>query len=212
MQKKKKSLDSLINAVVALYLNLLRLDLGNIGKREVGIVYNIIKATFSEKDIPPTHQIKKLIDNPYPLQQAVEIIKNYLAYPDKIKLLMNLLLIAYMDKEFSSAERNDILEIVEMLEIDIQIYGQINDLIEKKRNHIDVKLQYFVQYLDQTIFSNFLLFGNNPKSDIFLRDKKPYSLFILIIEDFILVGTFGEDLFKIGKTNMVKNRLYKLGK
>ncbi len=91
MQKKKKNLDTLINAVVALYLNLLRLDMENIGKREVDIVYNIIKATFSEKDIPPTHQIKKLIDNPCPLQQATEIIKSYLTYPDKVKLLMNLL-------------------------------------------------------------------------------------------------------------------------
>jgi hypothetical protein len=38
MQKKKKNLDTLINAVVALYLNLLRLDMENIGKREVDIV------------------------------------------------------------------------------------------------------------------------------------------------------------------------------
>ncbi|MDN5353906.1 MAG: hypothetical protein PWQ09_662 [Candidatus Cloacimonadota bacterium] len=212
MQKKKKNLDTLINAVVALYLNLLRLDMENIGKREVDIVYNIIKATFSEKDIPPTHQIKKLIDNPCPLQQATEIIKSYLTYPDKVKLLMNLLLIAYMDEEFSSAERNDILEIVEMLEIDIQLYHQINDLIEKKSNHIDIKLSYFLQYLSDTIFSNFLLFGSNARSDIFLRSNKSYSLFILIIEDFILAGTYVDKSFKIGKTEMVINRLYKLEK
>ncbi|MDY6914738.1 MAG: ATP-binding cassette domain-containing protein [Candidatus Cloacimonadota bacterium] len=212
MHKKKKNLDSLINAVVALYLNLLRLDLRNIGKREVGIVYNIIKGTFSEKDIPPTQQIKKLIDNPFPLQKAVEVIKNYLTYPDKIKLLINLLLIAYMDDKFSTAERNDILEIVEMLEIDINIYTQIYELLEKKSNHIDIKLQYFTDYLEQTLFFNFLLIGNNTNCDIFFRHKIPYGLIILIIEDFVLVGSFQDSLLSIDKKELKKDRLYKLGK
>ncbi|HCX74010.1 MAG TPA: hypothetical protein DHM37_09860, partial [Candidatus Cloacimonas sp.] len=104
------------------------------------------------------------------------------------------------------------MEIVEMLEIDIQLYHQINDLIEKKSNHIDIKLSYFLQYLSDTIFSNFLLFGSNARSDIFLRSNKSYSLFILIIEDFILAGTYVDKSFKIGKTEMVINRLYKLEK
>ena len=50
---KKNNIDELINAVIALYLRLLQIDSQDIGKREVNILYNIIKSAFKEKEIPP---------------------------------------------------------------------------------------------------------------------------------------------------------------
>ena len=72
---KKSNIDELINAVIALYLRLLQIDSQDIGKREVNILYNIIKSAFKEKEIPPIQQIQKLIENPYSLEQGVKSIK-----------------------------------------------------------------------------------------------------------------------------------------
>ncbi|MCK4338624.1 MAG: hypothetical protein KAW87_01355, partial [Candidatus Cloacimonetes bacterium] len=140
MRKERKiDKENIINAVVALYLNLIRFNTQKITKREVEIVYNIIKSTFSEEDIH-LHQIQKLIENPYPLKQAVNVIKSHLFLSDKLTLLMNLLVIAHINEDFSVVDRLDILEVVEMLQIDIHQYSQIIELIEGQSKYLDIRL------------------------------------------------------------------------
>jgi len=212
-KEARKDIDNIINAVVALYLNLIRFNTQKIGKREVNIVYNIIKSTFSEKEIR-LQQIQKLIENPYPLKQAVNIIKNYLYYPDKIKLLMNLLVIAHINESFSVVDRLDILEVVEMLQVDINLYDQLVEIIEGESKFLDISLQEFSEHLGQSMFTNFLVFGEKQSCDVKFKEKisTDYILIILIIEDVILIGSFIDKRYRIGSYVLDTDRLYKLSK
>ena len=209
---KKNNIDELINAVIALYLRLLQIDSQDIGKREVNILYNIIKSAFKEKEIPPIQQIQKLIENPYSLEQGVKIIKNHLFYPDQIKLLMNLLVIAHLDNEFSIPERIDILDVVERLEIDNKEYFHIIELIENKSKFIDVQLDKFAIHLKDTRFANFLIFGENVDSDLKIKENEllDFSFIIIFIENIVLIGSFVENKYRIGSELLQPNRLYKL--
>lgn len=214
MRKERKiDKENIINAVVALYLNLIRFNTQKITKHEVEIVYNIIKSTFSEEDIH-LHQIQKLIENPYPLKQAVSVIKSHLFLSDKLTLLMNLLVIANINEDFSVVDRLDILEVVEMLQIDIHQYSQIIELIEGQSKYFDMKLEEFVENLSQTMFTNFLVFGESPDCDLrFKQDiSTDYNLIIFIIEELILIGSFVNQKHRIGSYILEPDKLYKLEK
>ncbi len=213
MAKKSpvKHVEDIINAVVALYLNLVRFDRNDISKEYIEKIYNIIKSTFDQEDIH-IHQIQRLIENPLPLKQAVNIIKNDLRFPDKIKLLINLLLIAHINEDFTVMDRLDILEVVEQLEVDIQLYSQIIDLLEEERNNFEISLKEFLIDYDKNRFTNFLLLGEDPNCDILLsaQEHAPYRLIILIIEELVLVGTFENDTYRLGSTFLKTDTLYKL--
>ena len=213
MAKKSpvKHVEDIINAVVALYLNLVRFDRNDISKEYIEKIYNIIKSTFDQEDIH-IHQIQRLIENPLPLKQAVNIIKNDLRFPDKIKLLINLLLIAHINEDFTVMDRLDILEVVEQLEVDIQLYSQIIDLLEEERNNFEISLKEFLVDYGKNRFTNFLLLGEDPNCDILLTAQKhdPYRLIILIIEELVLVGTFENDTYRLGSNFLTSDTLYKL--
>lgn len=206
-----KHVEDIINAVVALYLNLVRFDRNDISKEYIEKIYNIIKSTFDQEDIH-IHQIQRLIENPLPLKQAVNIIKNDLRFPDKIKLLVNLLLIAHVNEDFTVMDRLDILEVVEQLEVDIKLYSQIIDLLEEERDNFEISLKEFLVDYDKNRFTNFLLLGEDPNCDILLATKKhaPYRLIILIIEELVLVGTFENDTYRLGSNFLKTDTLYKL--
>jgi len=208
-----KNIDDIINAVVALYLTLIRFNKKELSKNDIEKIYNIIKTTFRQEEIH-IHHIQRLIENPLPLKQAINIIKNDLRFPDKITLLMNLLLIAHINDDFSVMDRLDILEVVELLEIDIHIYSQIIDLIEEENDSIEISLQGFLLNIEKNLFMNFLLLGESPHCDILLKDGShtPYKIIVLIIEDLVLVGSYVDGLYRIGSQALKKNVLMKLQK
>jgi ABC-type multidrug transport system ATPase subunit len=213
MRKDKKvELDNLINSVISLYLNLIRLSAAEITKREIDIVDNIIQSTFEKEVGLP--QIQKLIENPYPLEQSVKIIQNELLYSDKIKLLMNLLVIAHMDNDFSVLERHDMLEIVELLQVDIRLYDQMVDLIDGSASSMEIPLKFFAGSSKSVYFYNYLLFGEESHCDVMFRtpQKHPFILLALIIEDFVFLGSFLSDFFQINDEIIATNRLYKFNK
>ena len=215
MMKKAhiKNIDDIINAVVALYLTLIRFNKKELSKNDIEKIYSIIKTTFRQEEIH-IHHIQRLIENPIPLKQAISIIKNDLRFPDKITLLMNLLLIAHISDDFSVMDRLDILEVVELLEIDIRLYSQIIDVIEEEKDFIELSLQEFLLNIDKNLFMNFLLLGESSDCDILLKDENhtPYKIIILIIEDLILVGSYVDDMYRIGSQALKKNVLFKLQK
>lgn len=208
-----KNIDDIINAVVALYLTLIRFNKKELSKNDIEKIYNIIKTTFRQEEIH-IHHIQRLIENPLPLKQAISIIKNDLHFPDKITLLMNLLLIAHINDDFSVMDRLDILEVVEMLEIDIRLYSQIIDLIEEEKDFIELSLQEFLLNIDDNLFMNSLLLGESSNCDILLKDDShtPYKIMVLIIEDLVLVGSYVDDMYRIGSQALKKNVLMKLQK
>ena len=207
---KKREIDTLINAVISLYLKLIHLSTVEITKREITIIDNIIQSTF-EKEVE-LQQIQKLIEHPYPIEQAITIIKTNLNFPDKIKLLLNLLVIAHMDNDFSVFERQDILEIVELLQVDIRLYDQMIEIIEGNTKYLDIPLSKFTKQINQIHFCNYLLFGDEENCDIKFRLDKHnhFALLILIIEGFVFVGCFHSEQFKLNRTVMTPNRLYKI--
>lgn len=208
-----KNIDDIINAVIALYLTLIRFNKKELSKNDIEKIYNIIKTTFRQEEIH-IHHIERLIENPLPLKQAINIIKNDLRFPDKITLLMNLLLIAHISDDFSVMDRLDILEVVELLEIDIRLYSQIIEVIEEEKDFIEISLQEFLLNIEKNLFMNFLLLGESTDCDILLRDENhtPYKIIILIIEDLILVGSYVDDMYRIGSQSLKKNVLFKLKK
>ena len=208
-----KNIDDIINAVVALYLTLIRFNKKDLSKNDVEKIYRIIKTTFRQEEIH-IHHIQLLIENPLPLKQAISIIKNDLRFPDKITLLINLLLIAHINDDFSVMDRLDILEVVELLEVDIRLYSQIIDVIEGENDAIEINLQDFLVNIDQNLFMNSLILGESHHCDILLRDENhtPYKLIILTIEDLILVGTYVDDMYRIGSQSLKRNTLFKLHK
>lgn len=208
-----KNIDDIIYAVVALYLTLIRFNKKELSKNDIEKIYNIIKTTFRQEEIH-IHHIQRLIENPLPLKQAINIIKNDLRFPDKITLLMNLLLIAHINDDFSVMDRLDILEVVELLEIDIRTYSQIIDLIEEENDSIEISLQEFLLNIDKNLFMNFLLLGESPHCDILLKDDNhtPYKIIVLIIENLVLVGSYIDGLYRIGSQALNKNVLMKLQK
>jgi ABC-type multidrug transport system ATPase subunit len=214
MIKKDKitELDTLINAVISLYLNLIRLSATEITKREIEIIDNIIQSTFKKEVALP--QIQKLIENPYPLEQSASIIQHHLLFMDKVKLLMNLLVIAHMDNDFSILERHDMLEIVELLQIDIRLYDQMVDLISGSANSMEVPLKMFTENSKTIHFYNYLLFGEQERCDVMFRTEKkhPYVFIVLIIEDFIFCGSFFPQYFTLNREILETNRLYKFDK
>jgi ABC-type multidrug transport system ATPase subunit len=214
MMKKDKhvELDSLINAVISLYLNLIRLSTAEITKREIDIIDNIIQSTF-KKEVA-LQQIQKLIENPYPIEQSASIIQQELLFMDKVKLMMNLLVIAFMDNDFSILERHDMLEIVELLQIDIRLYDQMIGLISGASNYLEIPLKKFTESSKTIHFYNYLLFGEQERCDVMFRAKKksPYALIVLIIEDFIFIGSFLQNYFTLNREVLESNRLYRFDK
>ncbi|MEA1972764.1 MAG: hypothetical protein U9N34_05665, partial [Candidatus Cloacimonadota bacterium] len=162
-----KETDILISAIISLYLKLVKYNV--ISKRDINILYEIFQSTFQEK-ITIQH-IQKAIQNPYFLKQSANIINKRLSYPDKIKLLINLLLIAHINKDFSVLARLDILEVAEILQIDVRLYSRIIDVIEGKNRFLDIDLKQFTGNINQSIFQNFLIFGGCEDCDIQFGDK-----------------------------------------
>jgi ABC-type multidrug transport system ATPase subunit len=211
-KEKKNEINNLINAVISLYLNLIRLSTAEITKREIDIIDNIIQSTF-EKEVG-LEQIQKLIENPSSIEKSVKIIQNELLFSDKIKLLMNLLVIAHMDNDFSILERHDILEIVELLAIDIRIYDQMVDLIAGITNSMEIPLKKFIEGTKTVHFCNYLLFGDQERCDVMFRteNKHSYVLLALIIEDFVFLGSFIPNYFLLNQEVLETNKLYHIGK
>lgn len=130
-------------------------------------------------------KIKKIIENPLPLRESAYLLKKYLNESEKINLLIALFSIAYQDNSFFLITSNlQIIQFVDLMQIDIDIYEQLLDIIEKKSNKIVLKNSSFLTNRS-SLFKNIISFGNNENDDIFFKSTKNMRTCFLINSSFL---------------------------
>lgn len=193
------------NAVVSIYIHLARIQ--HLTENEIGIIHNMLKSIFG-KEIEQQN-ILKYIENLHSIRQATNILKRYLQFTDKIKLLLNLLSITYFNKQYFRVLGSlEIIKIIDLLYIDINIYDRILDLFENKTDHLNLSVKEFLNRKENAVFSNIMIWGEDEESDVLFRDKTGSRIIFLIFEKMFFVGFLNCSHLILDEENIKENKFY----
>ncbi len=180
----------------------------NINEKNIALLDEILESMIGHKI--SVIKAKKIFENQLPLRESAFVLKKYLSESEKINLLIALFSIAYhKDSNFVITSSLQIIRFVDLMQIDIDIYEQLLDIIEKKSTVIILKKELFLKD-KSNIFKNVISFGNSVDDDIFFKLPEGLKISFLINSNFT---------FKIHKKNSGRQVLtliedgkkYKLG-
>ncbi len=199
---KKSELNLIRNAVVSLYIHLARLE--KITASDQTLLDSLLQSIFGEFE---EHNIIEYTRTLYSFQQATKIIKRYLKFFDKLLLLINLLSITYAHKKnFKILSSLEIIKLVDHLYIDVNIYDQILDVLEKKADHFFLP-ERKLSGKTNNLFHNILIIGNEESDDIFFRNKNA-KIFFFVFEKLIFVGFQNFPNIQLDNKKLEKDKVY----
>ena len=180
----KKENELIRKAVISVYVHLARIR--HLTKTDIGMINNMLKSVFQTGSTQTL--TGSTAENLLSIRQATNILKMYLNFADKIRLLINLLSIAYsQQKDFRILCSLEIIKIVDLLYIDINTYDNIVDVLEKKKNILNLPIAEFIDKKSDRIFTDIMHWSAFECDDVFFRDKPDSKLIFMMFHNMILV-------------------------
>ena len=127
--------DSLLTAVVSLYLYMARMT--KLKGGEINFIDLLLRSMFGN-DIP-LYKIEQARAQAMPLREAANLLNQHLGTADRIKIILNLISLAYHDRiKIHVLGSLEIVELTDLLRLDVSSLDGIYDLFENHQESIDL--------------------------------------------------------------------------
>ncbi len=188
-QSGGEHLDILLKAVVSVYFYMAKI--GRMSGAEVNFIDRLLRTMFGNEI--PLYQIEQARRQIMPLREAANFLNSHFHEADKLLLILNLVTLAYHDREKVQVLGNvEIVELVDLLQLDVNILDSIYDLFESDIQTVKLPWQAFLNRQNRHL-KNSLLWGCQDADFIFHGNCDNPVIFILI-EELTLVCVTCSDL------------------
>ncbi len=199
-----------IEMVASLYIILLRSGL-KINANEVDILYTLLENLFKFESISWESYIREINQDNLSLNKILSYLNKHLITLDKLRVLLSLIVLANSDSAFSASEVTKILELAKKMNVETEGFMAIIDAIEHNRtNPASIKGFKYFNHTHRSIFRDYIIIGRSLDSDV--RFKNPlvsdHELLVLLIDEFVFVGTNKNCVTQINGVGLLNNRLY----
>ncbi len=207
--ERKKIIDN----VTRLYVSLLKSD-NEITENEISVLYSLLTNIFRKESISWEVYIRQIIDSEINQNkqkqdnqsrksssssilticdtEVISFLNEKLTVLDKIRILLSLIIMSYSDNDYTIQEITLIIELARKLDLETDSFMEIINAIEYKSTEaVSIKGFRHLNTIDNSIFSDFLLFGRGEECQIQFKDRSLNHIeFILfMIDKFIFIGT-----------------------
>jgi len=199
--KNDESRENLLSSVVALYLYMSR-SAGHRGK-EIAFIDHLLRSMFGSEI--PLYEIEQARLSELSLREAANILARMLNSADRIKLILNLISLAYHERsQVHVLGSIEIVALADLLRLDVNLLDPIYDLFEGSAESIAVPLE-LSEDASGSIRNSMLWAANG---DLMSSELE---LHFLMIENLVLVKNLGQSALQIADadvTRLVEGELY----
>lgn len=212
--ERKKIIDN----VTRLYVSILKSD-NEISAYEINILYSLLINIFRRESISWEVYIRKIIEDEIDVDSVISYLNANLIGLDKVRILLSLIIMSFSDNDFSISEITSILDLARKLDLETDGFMDMITSIEYKSTEpVSIKGFRYINHVEDSIFSDHLIFGRNETCNIQFGDKKVYptEFLMFMIDQYIFVGTnnrisalvngkqfFANELYIIPKTSVI---------
>ena len=200
----------IIDMIARFYIILLKSDV-EINPFEINMFYSLLESLFSDENISWEEQISQLSGTELDMDEVTTYLNRNLITLDKIRLLMSLIILANADKDFTVAEITKILDIARKLNVETENFMELMEAIEKdSRELVSIGGFRYIGHTSRAIFRDYLLFGTGENCHLRFQDRKiaVNELLLMVIDDFIFLGTSNNTTSYLNGKLLLPNRLY----
>ncbi len=204
--ERKKIIDN----VTRLYVSILKSD-NEISPYEINILYSLLINIFRRESISWEVYIRKIIESEIDTDAVLSYLNENLTGLDKVRILLSLIVMSFSDNDFSISEITQILDLARKLDLETDGFMDMINAIEyKAQDPVSIKGFRYINLVEESIFSDHLLFGRNDSNHIQFQSKSVYptEFLMFMIDQYIFIGTNNHVSAEVNKKAMFANELY----
>ncbi|MCK9584621.1 MAG: ATP-binding cassette domain-containing protein [Candidatus Cloacimonetes bacterium] len=180
--------EQLLCSVVSLYLYMSRSARHR--DKEIAFIDHLLHSMFGSEI--PLYEIEQARLSELSVREAANILSRLLQAQDRIKLILNLICLAYHQRsQIQVLGSVEIVELADLLRLDVNILDLIYDLFEGKADSVLLPIELSQDYHGS--IKNSMLWAPH-EADI---KTEAETLHFLMIEDLVLVRNLGSGVFQI---------------
>ncbi|HNQ43818.1 MAG TPA: hypothetical protein PKI59_05285, partial [Candidatus Cloacimonadota bacterium] len=189
----ESKLKNTIDMVTKLFVYLLKAD-SQVSLNEINILYALLINLFSQLDVSWEAYVKQIIESSYDIEEVLVYLDKHLSVLDKTRVIQALIVMAKSDTEFAISDFTEIIELCNKINITADIFIPFMDYMESEiKDHVTIPCQHHVTHIRHSIFTDYVIFGNDVHADIRFRSEslQPYECALYAIENyyFLTSGT-----------------------
>ncbi len=152
---------------------------------EINFIDRILRSMFGNEI--PLYQIENARQNYLSIRDAANNLNQYSDPPEKLKIILNLIALAYHDRQRVHVLGNvEIVELVDLLQLDVNLLGQIFDLFEGVNSSLDLLGMDFSPS-ESSVLSNSMVWAAENGDYKFMGKHSDARLSFIMIEDLVMV-------------------------
>ncbi len=176
-------LDSILQSTVSVYLYMAKS--ANLSGSEINVIDRILRSMFGNEI--PLYKIEKARQQILSIRAAAVKLNSHLSYNDKLKLILNLVALAYHERnKIQVLGSVEIVELVDLLRVDVNYLYAIYDLFEGKADSIALKY-YDTSATQHDHIHNSMTWGSS-NCDFLLAYISQTKLTFIMIESCVLLS------------------------
>jgi len=210
-------LDLLLQAVVSIYLYMARST--RLSGNEINVIDRILRYLFGN-DIP-LYLIEQARLHTLPLREAANLLNLHLSHGDKLKLILNLIALAYRDPDKLHVLSNvEIVELTDLLRVDVNILDPFFDVAEGLADSLSLPVSSFLEKQNHLLKGSMIWGSGNCDLPLGANDGQPLifimienlALFCLTATDIELSSeqSYLQDLASGNRKHLIPNLFYVL--
>lgn len=193
--------DKLLTAIVTLYLYMA--SSAKLKGEEINFIDRILHSMFGNEI--PLYKIEQARQQVLSLREAANFLNEHLGSADRIKILLNLISLAYHERsKIHVLGSLEIVELTDLLRLDVNVLDAIYNLFEGKTAVID--LPEAMEQNRTSLLRNSMLWAASDGDFKFLGSSGRSRLFFIMIESLVLlypISTNDNDLCRIAEDQKV---------
>ncbi len=200
----------LIDMITGFYVFLIG-DGGNTNPDEINTLYSLLENLFADENISWEEQIRTIAEKETKINEIINYLNKHLITLDKIRLILNLIVLANADNVFTTREVTIVLNLVKKLNINPEGILDLISAVENKNTElVGVANFRYLGQVNRAIFRDYLLFGTGSDCQIRLSNSKiaANEILLMVIERYFFIGTGNTSNSFINDNKLLPNRLY----
>ncbi|HPK41740.1 MAG TPA: hypothetical protein PKZ69_08945, partial [Candidatus Cloacimonadota bacterium] len=201
--------EKIIDNVTRLYISVLKSD-SEITAYEINILYSLLINIFRRESISWEVYIRQVVNDVIDIESVLTFLNQNLTGLDKIRILLSIIVMSFTEDNFSISDITYILDLAKKLNIETDGFMDMIAAIEHQSNEtVAIKGFKYINYIDDSIFTDYLLFGRGERSNIQFSNKKVYSseFLIFMVDKFVFLGTNNHVSAEIDGKSLQPNQL-----
>ncbi|MDD2649802.1 MAG: ABC transporter ATP-binding protein [Candidatus Cloacimonetes bacterium] len=204
--------EKIIDNVTRLYVSVLKSDSDKeISPYEINILYSLLINMFRRESISWEVYIRQVVSDKIDINSVLLFLNQNLSGLDKVRILLSLIVMAFTEEDFSISDITYILDLAKKLDLETDGFMDMITAIEHQaKDSVSIKGFRYINMIDESIFSDYLLFGRTDKCNIQFGNKKVYAneFVIFMIDKFVFLGTSHHVSSELDGKTLLPNQLY----